>query len=253
MLGADPDLTRRYYAITILGTESGVEWSCYSHWVAFTEDSPRREIREASIVIAKNLARTWRGLGESYVVVNSQNEMVIFLRLGGHALVERTVAQEVIPEFLAPRVVAQRSALGFTYVDSLPKSALNRAPTPTHRMRVLKRDDFRCRICGRRAADHVDVELHVHHIRPWGEGGVTIDSNLITLCHTCHKGLDPHFEWKLFDMASTTGKAFDFEGQPERYKQGVVRYRQRMFIFHKREKMSKGRKTHGRKNKKASA
>jgi hypothetical protein len=30
-------------------------------------------------------------------------------------------------------------------------------------MDVLRRDDFRCQICGRRAADYVDIELHVHH------------------------------------------------------------------------------------------
>jgi hypothetical protein len=67
-------------------------------------------------------------------------------------------------------------------------------------MRIFKRDNFRCRLCGRRADDHVDVELHVHHIRPWADGGVTYLDNLITLCHTCHKGLEPHGDLSLFDL-----------------------------------------------------
>ncbi|WP_084729777.1 hypothetical protein [Streptacidiphilus neutrinimicus] len=30
-------------------------------------------------------------------------------------------------------------------------------------MHVLKRDAFRCVICGRKASDHTEIELHVHH------------------------------------------------------------------------------------------
>jgi hypothetical protein len=42
--------------------------------------------------------------------------------------------------------------------------------------------------------------LHVHHIKPWGEGGLTEEENLITLCHTCHIGLEPHYEEKLYSL-----------------------------------------------------
>lgn len=83
-------------------------------------------------------------------------------------------------------------------------------------MQILKRDGRRCRICGRNPDNHVDLELHLHHIRPWEKGGVTDPKNLITLCHTCHSGLDPHHDPSLFsylrpDGASDSLKAF-FEG-----------------------------------------
>jgi hypothetical protein len=228
MLLAEPDPNRQYYAITLLGSEHGVEWSCISHWEGFTKDDPRREIRAASLVNAKNVAQKWRDIGQPYVVVNSLDDIAVFMLLAGNALVERAVAEETISEFLAAHAVAQIGVFGFEHIESLPKGALNRAPSPSHRMRILKRDEFRCRICGRRSTDHVDVELHIHHIRPWAQGGVTEDSNLITLCHTCHKGLEPHFEWTLFDMASPRGKAFDLKHKQQHYKEGVARYRRRV-------------------------
>ena len=35
---------------------------------------------------------------------------------------------------------------------------------------------------------------------PWGQGGITEEENLVTLCGTCHDGLEPHFETQLFDL-----------------------------------------------------
>lgn len=59
---------------------------------------------------------------------------------------------------------------------------------------VLKRDNFRCVICGRSASD--GVTLHVDHIKPVSKGGKTELSNLRTLCDYCNLGksnkYDPH-------------------------------------------------------------
>jgi hypothetical protein len=74
-------------------------------------------------------------------------------------------------------------------------------------MQVIKRDGYRCVVCGRRPADHVDVELHVHHVIPWEMHGPTAEENLVTLCGTCHKGLDPHFEPSLRELARLPGSA----------------------------------------------
>lgn len=51
---------------------------------------------------------------------------------------------------------------------------------------ILKRDHFRCVICGRSAED--GVKLHVDHIIPVSKGGKTEYSNLRTLCDTCNFG-----------------------------------------------------------------
>lgn len=51
---------------------------------------------------------------------------------------------------------------------------------------VMKRDGFRCVLCGRGASD--GVKLHVDHIVPIARGGKTIKSNLRTLCEDCNLG-----------------------------------------------------------------
>lgn len=88
-------------------------------------------------------------------------------------------------------------------------------------MAVLCRDNRRCRVCGRRPDDDVDIVLEVHHIRPWAKGGATEMSNLITLCHTCHAGLDPHFDRGLFDYVDP----FDATQLLSCFERGVANYR----------------------------
>lgn len=51
---------------------------------------------------------------------------------------------------------------------------------------VLRRDKFRCQLCGATASD--GVKLHVDHILPVSKGGRTEMSNLRTLCERCNMG-----------------------------------------------------------------
>jgi len=51
---------------------------------------------------------------------------------------------------------------------------------------VLKRDHFRCCICGTSKDD--GAKLHVDHIIPVSRGGKTVMSNLQTLCERCNLG-----------------------------------------------------------------
>jgi 5-methylcytosine-specific restriction endonuclease McrA len=55
------------------------------------------------------------------------------------------------------------------------------------RFRVLARDDFRCRYCGRPAASP-DVVLHVDHVVPRAAGGGDDPANLVTACADCNLG-----------------------------------------------------------------
>lgn len=53
------------------------------------------------------------------------------------------------------------------------------------RLKIMQRDNWTCRSCG----DDIN-ELHVHHYQytthnPWDE----LDTNLVTLCNTCHKAI----------------------------------------------------------------
>ena len=51
---------------------------------------------------------------------------------------------------------------------------------------VLNRDNYTCQCC---KGKHKDFKLEVHHIVFRSQGGSDDESNLITLCHTCHKDL----------------------------------------------------------------
>ncbi|MCR4905479.1 MAG: HNH endonuclease [Clostridiales bacterium] len=58
--------------------------------------------------------------------------------------------------------------------------------TQSLRYDVMKRDHFRCVLCGRTADD--DIKLHVDHIVPVAKGGKTVMENLRTLCEDCNRG-----------------------------------------------------------------
>jgi len=54
------------------------------------------------------------------------------------------------------------------------------------RAMVINRDNYTCQYC---KGKHKDSKLEVHHIVYRSQGGSDEASNLITLCHTCHKAL----------------------------------------------------------------
>ena len=56
------------------------------------------------------------------------------------------------------------------------------------RFRVLTRDSFRCRACGKSPSAFPGLHLHVDHITAWSKGGETIFENLQTLCEPCNLG-----------------------------------------------------------------
>lgn len=72
------------------------------------------------------------------------------------------------------------------------KEYQRRMMTQSLRYDIMKRDNFRCVLCGRGAED--GVKLHVDHIIPVSKGGKTVRSNLRTLCEDCNIG-----KWDKYD------------------------------------------------------
>lgn len=64
----------------------------------------------------------------------------------------------------------------------------SRNPGMKLRFEVLKRDNFKCRVCGASPAKDPMAVLHVDHIVPWSKGGETVIDNLQTLCSMCNFG-----------------------------------------------------------------
>lgn len=61
-----------------------------------------------------------------------------------------------------------------------------RGVTPKTRFRIMRRDGFKCCLCGRGAKD--GVELQVDHKIAFSRGGSDKDGNLWTLCQPCNSG-----------------------------------------------------------------
>lgn len=183
-----------YYLFEFFADADGVPiCSCQSHWAGLSKGRPRRELRKGSRMDPEAVRRQLCKIGRPPLVINSENDFGTLLIFGGFGLVERGALPSYYSDPGEPEeVVRDSSGTGYRSLSQLPKSKLQHAPTKRLRMDVLKRDGARCLICGRSPKSNVDVELHVHHVIPWGDGGLTEERNLVTLCHTCHGGLDPH-------------------------------------------------------------
>lgn len=64
----------------------------------------------------------------------------------------------------------------------------NRTANLRQRFRVMKRDGFKCVVCGASPATTLGLELNIDHVVPWSKGGETVEDNLQTLCQNCNQG-----------------------------------------------------------------
>jgi hypothetical protein len=109
---------------------------------------------------------------------------VIKLRSG--SVVLRASMDEVPTGWLGPE----------TAVDDRPagdEASGQQSPiAKAQRFRILKRDDYRCQLCGRSPRDDASqaavVRLHVDHKIARVKGGSNDDANLWTLCEACNLG-----------------------------------------------------------------
>lgn len=214
-----------YYQITLLGnSDETITRHVNTCFDGYTETKPQREIRRASFVHPTKMLKVLREIGEPGLLVNHKRDLTIFLLFGGHAVIEKSLAKEFFPELIKPQETAYSHINGRLMVSSLPKQVLQHAPTRKMRMRILKRDGYKCRVCGRTPENDVDIELHVHHIFPWGQGGITEEENLITLCDTCHDGLEPHFDFDLFSRIGIDPISERLRRDKARYLEGLGNY-----------------------------
>jgi HNH endonuclease len=222
-----------YYAFTFRANRRGrFEQECFSEFAGWSSRNPRWELRVASLVDPAKMADLWDGVGQQWVSVHTDAHLGIFLRLGGNALVAKEIAQHRLPELLEPREFVHNGEvatngfgfLGTSHLDDVAaESGLAKGKL---RMRVLERDGYRCVVCGRRPKDHLDLELHVHHVVPRRLGGPTAEENLVTLCGTCHKGLDPDFQPMLREIADLPGPIDSLDANNAEFREDVARYRE---------------------------
>ena len=119
---------------------------------------------------------------------------------GGNGLITKDLCEKYLSKIIKPQENIKTYYGGYQDFESIAKNKFHRAANPKLRMEILKRDNFRCKICGSSPQNNEHIELQLHHITPHSLGGLTEEKNLITLCHTCHKGLEPHFDHSLYSL-----------------------------------------------------
>ncbi len=218
---------KEYYSMTFSALEDEqIQLGGQTMWVGYADIEHKIELRQFSLVKPDRVADFWIELGMPFCVVNDVDGFAKWFVSGGHALVVKEIAARLLPHSLQPSHCVRLGNRGFSEINIVPQAIFKKAPSQKKRMEILKRDTFRCKVCGRRPDNYVDIELHVHHIRPVGEGGFTHEENLITLCDTCHKGLDPHYEWSLYDLLNNDMGADVKVIEQQKYLQEVKQYRE---------------------------
>lgn len=222
---------KEYYTLTLLVTGEGrITWSTQTGWTGPSPTRPGWEMRAPSLVHPRKMLDLWKSINRPGIVVNDELELYLFLRLGGNCIIESRFAEKMFSDFFTEAEFAPATPHGWIPTTNLSNQQRRKAPTRKLRMKVLLRDGGKCRICGRRPETNVDVELDVHHIRPWGRphGGLTEEENLLTLCETCHDGLDPHCNPGLYEYVPNASLGDFLDRERRDYDEGVDRYRARV-------------------------
>lgn len=194
-----PDVS--YYAATLLKTDRGEMLGFVSRWAGLSEEyslDKGIELRRAVPVDAEKFSQLWEEIDQGWITVNCDLGVLVFFGVGGNAFIAEDIARKYFVVDLEPHPVASNGGVGFRQYDPKSREVTQSRPRPKQKRRILDRDGHQCKICRKGQSDYPEVELQAHHIRPFAQGGLTIDENLITLCSECHQSLDPHFQPELF-------------------------------------------------------
>jgi hypothetical protein len=84
--------------------------------------------------------------------------------------------------------VSSEAGIKSLKIEPTTRHKTSRTVTSRLRFLVMRRDDFKCKLCGASPAIKPGTNLEVDHIKPWSKGGETVIENLQTLCETCNIG-----------------------------------------------------------------
>lgn len=158
-------------------------------WVEYGRQPRECELRRdpSTVSLAAYVRRwgSWRGALQAFVdQVNATP--------GDPLLALTRPWAERVAERQAARAAPTAGAIQGASAKAAPAPVEQRSPGSVLRYLVLKRDRFRCVLCGASPATDPAVELHIDHVQPYSQGGATTASNLRVLCRDCNLGRGPH-------------------------------------------------------------
>jgi hypothetical protein len=95
-----------------------------------------------------------------------------------------------VPAYVAKIEVDPRAVEATDGLEIEPSAQYKTKRNINWRLRfvVMRRDNFKCKKCGRSPATDPSIVLHVDHKIAWANGGETLLENLETLCSKCNIG-----------------------------------------------------------------
>jgi len=84
--------------------------------------------------------------------------------------------------------ISSEEAIKHIKAEPITKHKTSRTINWRLRFLIMRRDNFKCKDCGRSPATDPSIILHVDHIKAWAKGGETTLENLQTLCSKCNIG-----------------------------------------------------------------
>jgi len=173
----------------------------FGSWAQALEEAGLEKTKTTGIAdeeYFKNIEEIWIKLGKQPKYVEIQKP---FSKYSAGAYEQRfgswRKALEVFIEFVNHG--ENESSKKEEKIESLPLEKLDtEAQTTKHktnrninwrlRFIVMKRDNFKCKKCGRSPATDPLIILHVDHKTAWANDGETVLENLETLCSKCNIG-----------------------------------------------------------------
>lgn len=130
----------------------------------------------------ENLEMVWRSLGRQPFV----GEMKKPLSKYNHATYQRRFGSWI--KACESFIKYKNEDVEFVKLFTKSSTAQSRSISEKNRLKILKRDHYKCAKCGRSPATHRDIYLHIDHILPFSKNGSNEIENLQTLCQKCNLG-----------------------------------------------------------------
>ena len=106
-----------------------VHRSSQTEWVGWEDRERRWERRQPRLVDPLFMHNYWHEVeNQPYAVINAVDELPIFMASGGNGLIEQSLAERYLPEFLEPHVAIPHGPTGFRGITAFDKSAFRKVP-----------------------------------------------------------------------------------------------------------------------------
>jgi predicted RNA-binding Zn-ribbon protein involved in translation (DUF1610 family) len=192
------------------------DFSLYITKIKENRDMKSNYDKELSFIIAQTSKLEYKGMRTSRKdYINRENKLVnmvtlkptVSCRISVYMSYSSTKGQVNISKsdyFSFEDLLATFDSVSRSYLDNetYSKIALVERGEISDSLRydILKRDNFKCVICG--ASSKEGTRLHVDHIVPIAKGGKSVPNNLRSLCERCNVGKSSKLEDDIIEETS---------------------------------------------------